>query len=53
MKFPMDIWTSMNKLTNPDQSEWKPKATKVKEGEDKDIKDKIINEKIKKYMNHF
>lgn len=41
----------MKKLKSPDQTEWEPKATMLKEGEDKEIKEKVLNEKIKKYMN--
>lgn len=50
LKFPIDIWSSVKMLVSPEKAEWRLKSTKPKEGEDKDMNEKILPDEIKKYM---
>lgn len=50
LEFPIDIWIVMAKFKSPEQTERNPKATVLKKSEDKEIKENVLNEKIKKYI---
>ena len=49
-QFSEDIEDAIEDLAAPEESEWAPSKNPAKEGEDKGLKDKIENEKVKEYM---